>query len=316
MVKENITNDYLEELDKINASKERIDGIKRFIGLTRDFMFKSIMRKNPKLLEKFLIDLMNLDISDNDSIVFLDKELIKGYVKERGRVVDINVRFGDKYLIEIEVNSSSYKDVKERNDLYLERIDTLRNEINNQKESEFRTKYLYQLNLNTNELKTDKIGMRKMVEYDIINNIITSEKIVKYAMNLEYYYNLYYNENRDMSFSEIFMAGMMSKSYTELYNIFSKILSEKELNELIEDVIEMSNEELIYNIHYWEKDKMDALVEKNKEERLRAEAIESNKTEMIKNMLNKKIDYETISEISGKTTQEIKEIEKSMKEEK
>ena len=33
---------------------------------------------------------------------------------------------------------------------------------------------------------------------------------------------------------------------------------------------------------------------------------------MIKNMLDKKIDYNTISEISGKTIKEIKEIEKEL----
>ena len=44
--------------------------------------------------------------------------------------------------------------------------------------------------------------------------------------------------------------------------------------------------------------------------------IESKTIEMIKNMLKEKYDYNEISKISGKTIEEIKEIEKSMKEEK
>ena len=102
----------------------------------------------------------------------------------------------------------------------------------------------------------------------------------------------------------------------------------------------MTNEELLYNIHYWEKEKMDALVEHNIKEDARKtgheqgfsegltegkaeglaegrkegrkEGIESNTIEIIQNMLNKRIDYETISEISGKTVEEIKVIENNM----
>lgn len=84
MIKENISIDYLKELDK------KIE----FIPMTMDFMFKSVMQRNPNILEKFLIDLMNLKIDNDDSIIFLDKELIKGNIKEKGRVVDIKVKFG------------------------------------------------------------------------------------------------------------------------------------------------------------------------------------------------------------------------------
>ena len=45
------------------------------------------------------------------------------------------------------------------------------------------------------------------------------------------------------------------------------------------------------------------------------EGVESNKIEMIQNMLSKNTDYNYISEVSGKTIEEIKEIELSMKEE-
>ena len=61
-----ITKEYLEEVDKNT----------KHIFLTSDWFFKALMRRNADILEYFLIDLMNLDISDEDSIVFLDKELI------------------------------------------------------------------------------------------------------------------------------------------------------------------------------------------------------------------------------------------------
>ncbi len=86
MIKE-ISIKYLEELDR------RME----FIPMTMDFMFKSVMQRNPNILENFLVDLMNLKIDKDDSIIFLDKELIKGNIREKVRVVDINVKFGSRY---------------------------------------------------------------------------------------------------------------------------------------------------------------------------------------------------------------------------
>ena len=81
----------------------------------------------------------------------------------------------------------------------------------------------------------------------------------------------------------------------------------------------MTNEELLYNIHYWEKEKMDALVEHAEKEEARkrveegiAEGRETSKIEMIKNLLLQNVNYDIISNASGKTIEEIKEIEKNM----
>lgn len=48
--------------------------------------------------------------------------------------------------------------------------------------------------------------------------------------------------------------------------------------------------------------------------RLKNEGIEQNKLDVVKSMLKKKITYEDISDITGKSIKEIKEIEKSMKD--
>ena len=68
-------------------------------------------------------------------------------------------------------------------------------------------------------------------------------------------------------------------------------------------------------LHEWEKEKMDKMVQDNLIELAKKRGIESNTKEMIENMLKKNTDYEYISEISGKTIEEIKEIEENMKEE-
>ena len=286
-----------------------------FIYLTNDVLFKSVMMRNKNILRRFLVELLNLKVDDNDKIVFLNKELIKDHIKEKGGTVDIYVKIGDKYFIDIEMNKSSFSTVKIRNYLYVEKLHSLMLEEGDEYKA-LKANNLYQLNLNANESKKI-IPFDNMTEISTITGIKTMECIQRYSVNLAYYDEMYYNEVEEMSFSEIFMAGLMSKNYNELYERMSIIFSPEELNKFMGDVINMGKK--YFSIHAWEKEKLDALVQDNiREEAIeegRAEGIETNKIEMIQNMLKEKYEYQSISKISGKTVEEIKKIDEKMKAE-
>ena len=295
-----------------------------FIYLTNDVLFKSVMMRNKNILRRFLVELLNLKVDDSDKIVFLNKELIKDQIKEKGGTVDIYVKIGDKYFIDIEMNKSSFSTVKIRNYLYVEKLHSLMLEEGDEYKA-LKANNLYQLNLNANESKKI-IPFDNMTEISTITGIKTMECIQRYSVNLAYYEEMYYNEVEEMSFSEIFMAGLMSKNYNELYERMSIIFSPEELNKFMGDVINMGKK--YFSIHAWEKEKLDALVqdnireeaieeglEKGREEGLtigRAEGFELKTIEMIQNMLKENTDYEYISKVSGKTIEEIKEIEKNI----
>ncbi len=286
-----------------------------FIYLTNDVLFKSVMMRNKNILRRFLVELLNLKVDDSDKIVFLNKELIKDHIKEKGGTVDIYVKIGDKYFIDIEMNKSSFSTVKIRNYLYVEKLHSLMLEEGDEYKA-LKANNLYQLNLNANESKKI-IPFDNMTEISTITGIKTMECIQRYSVNLAYYDEMYYNEVEEMSFSEIFMAGLMSKNYNELYERMSIIFSPEELNKFMGDVINMGKK--YFSIHAWEKEKLDALVQDNiREEAIeegRAEGIETNKIEMIQNMLKEKYEYQSISKISGKTVEEIKKIDEKMKAE-
>ena len=114
------------------------------------------------------------------------------------------------------------------------------------------------------------------------------------------------------------MAGLMSKSYKELYERMSMIFSDKELGKFMGDVIRMGKK--YFSIHAWEKEKLDALVQDNiREEAIEEgraeglkEGLEAKTIEMIHNMLKEDYEYESISKITGKSVEEIKEIENSI----
>jgi len=74
----------------------------------------------------------------------------------------------------------------------------------------------------------------------------------------------------------------------------------------------MSKDEFV--LHAWEKEKMDKMVQDNIKRDAFEEGIEQNKVDVIKSMLSKKMSYKDISDITGKTIEEVKEIEKSLKD--
>ena len=343
MIEESIKYDkaYFKELDKLvlkESNKEVKDREISFIPLTADFMFKSVMRKNPDIFQEFLIKVADINIDNDSYLIFLDKELIKCNIKEKGKTLDLVVSIGDNLIINIEINRSKYEIVKTRNDFYLERLDTMQVEVAD-KYRNIEDKTLYQINLNAHK-DEDRIKKRVIVEYDILNNKKYDDRKRKIIINLVNYKNMYYTKRKEMTYEEIFMAGLMSENYTELYTIMSEILDSDKLNRFMESVISMSGDlEMLYE---WEDRMLNEMV-KEKERRLnikeglkegrakglaeglaegraegkaegKAEGIEQEKNNTIKAMLENKLDYETISKVTGKTLDEIKKIENSMKE--
>ena len=153
-----------------------------FIYLTNDALFKSVMIRNKNILRRFLVELLNLKVDDNDKIIFLNKELIKDQIKEKGGTVDIYVKIGDKYFIDIEMNKSNFKTVNIRNYLYVEKLHSLMLEEGDEYK-ELKANNLYQLNLNAKESKKT-IGFDNMTEISTITGINTMECIQRYSVNL------------------------------------------------------------------------------------------------------------------------------------
>ena len=114
----------------------------------------------------------------------------------------------------------------------------------------------------------------------------------------------------------------MSNSFSELYDILSKILSPDKLELMIEEVKRMSLND--FNLHAWKQKEMEDLVIREGNRISKEEGIEEgieqgieqgilqNTIDTIKSMLKKNYDIKEISDITGKSIKEIKEIEKSL----
>ena len=310
-MKQKYTRDYLVKYDKK----------KKFIPLTRDYLFKAVMTRNPEIFKKFLMKLMRLKLKPSDTnIRFLDKELYKSTENEHAKILDLNIELGDRLIINVEMNSKFFKIVKRRNMLYLEKLDLMLFETG-MTYKDLEDYYVCQINLNAEE-KNMEYGSKDIYFYDKTHDEIFDDRLAISIKYLEYYQRMYYTNCNKMKYDEIFMAGLMSKSYTELFDIMSKILSIKELNNFIESVIEMSSEWVI--LSEWQKDKMDMLVRNTELKHAKEEAheegheeginqgiekgIEQGIEQIIKKMLKNNMTIEEISKITDIPISKIEEI--------
>ena len=262
------------------------------------------------ILKEFLKVTIPININDNDSINLLDSEIPTSSKNEYQRTVDILVVINNKIYIDIEMNMTKFEYVSGRNfsygDIISTRVIEKGENINNLK-----YKYIYQLNLNESpyeDILEDDIALYGLKTHRIYNS--NRHTLTK---SLELYKNLYYNENNQEP-EVIWYTLLIAETFSELYKLASKVLDKNKIQKLMEAVINMSKDEFI--IHEWQKDKMDALVKHNELEGAKKAGIEEGKNagiketklEIAKNMLKKKMSIEDISEVTGLTKADIKNL--------
>ena len=334
MVEEKIINK--KYLRKIDRSIE-------MIPLTFDIVFKGIFEKNLEILKIFLISTLELNLNiDDTKIELLNNELIKENIREYQKRVDILVVLNDTIYIDIEINRSNFERVKLRNSMYCDKLYSMLLDMGD-KTTKLNDIYLYQLNLNTKE-KYITYGEDKIVSFSLVTKDIFIKNKIMVLKYLEFYRNLYYTNFEKLTESEIWLAALTAKSFNELYEILSHILEDNFRNKLVSEAIRMSSWN--FSLHEWNKEKMDELVKDETERIMREEreeaikkgreeglekgiqegieqgiqegieqglerGIEQNSIEIIKNMLEKKLAKQLISEITGKTIEEIERIERN-----
>ena len=292
------------------------------VPLTWDFMFKRVFSLNPNLLKEFLIYVLKLDINPNDASITLENlELTKSIKREYRKTVDILVTLNNKLSkegisIDVEINSSRFEDIRFRNVLYHEKIVTTYVESGSTVKD--MDKYLfYQLNLNTHNFK-DGVGEKKFsYKEDTTYEELTENLKIVYK-SLDYYTNLYYNNDELVSLDVIWLVLINAKTFTEIEEMSKFIMDDKSREKFIRDVKSASRDKLV--LSEWESDKMAELVEYQSLKNARAEGvsqgieqgisqgIEQNTIETIKAMLKKNFSLEDISDITGKSIEEIKKI--------
>ena len=294
----------------------------KLIPLTSDFMFKRIFTKNPNILKQFLISVLELNINpEKATIEIISNELTKSNRKEYHKTVDMLVQINNNLNIDIEINTERFNSIKERNTLYLQKISVDTIESGNTYKSMAKY-YFYQLNLNTNP-SDKKIKEKYMIlDEESHEPLLENFKIV--CKSIENYREIYYNELDKSSNATIWLALLSSKNFDELKEMSSLVMNKNDREKFIEECKKASKDRVF--LSEWCADMFAADVEA-KERQADYEdgfndglnnginkGINQNTTKIIKSMLEKNYSLKDISDITGKSIEEIKEIEKSMKD--
>ena len=315
---------------KNEKTKENIE----LIPLTRDFMFKHIFTNNPNILKKFLISVLKLNINPElASIVVESNELVKSRNKEYHKTVDIYACINNNLRIDIEVNTEKFSAIKARNALYLNKIaiDTTNSGFTYQDISKV---YFYQLNLNVHRLDKNLDEEYLLMSSENHQLLLDNYKIV--CKSLDYYKELYYNQGKKANKDVIWLSILKARDLSELEEMASLVMDKDEKEKFVSDCNKASkdtkwlsewNSDLFAEMvkHNVLEDAKNEGIEEGFEQGIEKgikqgvkkgieEGIEQNKIAMIKGMLKENIDIKTISKVASIPINEIKKIEKSLKD--
>ena len=312
MVTEQVINrEYMLELDE-ELKKE----IRKFIFLFNDRFVKTLLCKNIILLKKLLIYALDLKLDPyNVELVILNNELLLYSYNERKKYTDFIVLLDNKYYIDLEINSSNFEEVKYKNFLYICKMNSII-EKKGSKVSKMSERVVVQLNINANK-KEDVYYKDKNKDeiYKVIGEKMSDvlfENFIIVLISLEKYDKLYYNGDR--SNKTILVKFFGCDNYVKTYDILGQILTDEERRNVIEEMIKMNSNYVLYTDE--ERKEIDEMqMEENKKlffERGIEQGIENNTNEMITNMIKNKFTFKQISLAINKPVQEIKKIATSL----
>ena len=316
MVKERIIDkEYMLELDE-EVKKGNI----YFISLVRDRFIKSLLCKNIIFLKKLLIYVLDLELNPNNvELKILNNELLIDNYEERKKYTDFIVLLDNKYYIDIEFNTSNFELVKYKNFLYIFKMNSII-EKKGSEISKISERIVIQLNINADKKESTYYKNKNKDEvYKIIGENLGDalfENFIIVLKPLDKYHKLYYNGDR--SNKTVMLEFFKCDSYVKTYDVLSYILNDKERNRVIEEMIKMNSNYVLYTdderqiIDEMQQETNNALffeegIQQGIEKGVQ-QGIKEEKNETIKNMLKNKFTLKQISLAINKPVKEIKEI--------
>lgn len=291
----------------------------RIIRLCGDVIFKSVFLKEKDILLKMIYDITG--IKETSSY----EEIIPGYELEPSRIdgkvnrCDLLVKIGDKYFINVELNYLHEKSVLYRNMMQLFRISIQISE-SGMTDKDLSNKRIGQLNFNTFSNNNDKEVLKGYYQDEDGNKL--NDLLTFWNIDIVKCYKKVYNNIESV---QKLPKGVRwgALLYTDVHDIelIKKIigddlLSMGERTKLIASINDVVDNKRILQDWMIEENarmKHEGQMAYAREEGLAQgieQGIEQGREEIIINMLNEGADYNFISKITGKTIDEIKEIER------
>ena len=282
--------------------------------LEYDTIFKATFIRRQEVLIKMIRDVFEIEDDINNPLFIVGYELVPHSKRGKSYKSDILIKLSDDSYISIEMNKRIGNDILSRNIIQMSRIYAQINRSGD-KDNIISKRTVMGLNINTFKTFTgkpvEKISLCETETGMIVSNLLSFCNI-DVALCRKLVYNLGIEK---VSKAIRWGAIITSKSIKEISNVLGDdILSMEEKEKFLNTIKEVNDDERVLEDWMWEEHyRLKEIDERNTAlQEGREEGIEDNKKEVIINMLKKEMDYNVISEITGKTIDEIKKIEKDM----
>ena len=285
--------------------------------LIYDVMFKAVFDKEPKVLLKMMMDMF--DVKDEielsqDTFIFSGLESPPNTKNGKTYRDDMTIRLTDKSYILIEMNYRKDQSVLDRNMLHLTRV---HNQILKRGVSDNELKKYRIRGLNFNNFYNDaNIPVENFAICSLDTNKIASLIYSFCNVSLVKCRELVYDINvinlpKAVRWGTILLEENIDKISQLLGD---DMLSMEEKDRFLKTIEDVNNDETIMQEWMLEENarlKYEAQMDYALQEGIEQGAEEKNR-EIIINMLIKGYEYDVISDITGKTIDEIREIEKNI----
>ena len=275
---------------------------KEFYTCKNDRAFKEVFLNpnNSDLLKALLEFILKIKI---DKLEIKKTELLSGNVNIKDKRVDALVYTGNK-KIDIEINSQYEKYLNPRNTAYI--CNTYQSHTLVGKEYNQQTD-IVQVNL-TWGLGEEDVMTKYMIMSE--NGKLFVKNFIIYEINMDYYNKLWYSKNEDEIKKNLYLI-MLDLDKKELENMPKDDIVDKYITNVT--IVNDNPEFQKYMSEEEDKKKIqNSLLSEARENGIN-DGISKEKVSIAKNMLNKNISIEDISDITGLSVEAIENIKDNMK---
>ena len=286
------------------------------LPLLSDTMFKAAFIKNPNVLFKMIRDIFELD-NESPSVTMIGYETVTGPKKKSYRG-DILIKLSDYSYVMVEMNNKESDSVLERNFMQLVRVHSqvLTEGLEDEKLKEYR---MMSLNLNY-LINREKPPVEMHAICDLQSMKVSSFIYTICNINIEKCQKLVYNVDiRELPKAVRWGAILVENKLDNISHVLGDdMISMEEKEKFMDTLRELSDDEKVLkdwivedNQRWREQGERRYAIKQGHEEGFK-QGREEEKKELIINMLQEKACYDFISKVTGKTVEEIKEIEKNL----
>jgi len=295
-------------MPKLKENIEEAD----YITLEFDLLFKKVFgeKEDLKPIKYLLKNILNIEPK---KIEILNTELIGRPYKDKKIYVDLLVELEDGTKVSVEINTNTSQKYIDRNVYYMCR--NISKDLKPNDVYKNLNKHI-QINMDFKGSHEKPIMKYELIEKETLKKLTDIIEIIR--IDIPYYKNKCYNKKVSELDSLTKLLGLFGTKKIELARVLCE--GDKNMEDIMSRIEKYNDDEDVIGAYDYEA-KMKLIAEIEKEEAVKEgheegfeqgieQGVEQEKINIVKNMLNKNMDINLISEVTGLSTEQIQNLVK------